>query len=142
MMHRRDQPPKSKLPILRMSDQKIIAFLVLVALVSMSAYWVLHGGFAGQRINIDRAAPLEPTFTVNINAAEWPELTLLPDIGEKRAKLIVDYREKHGPYASENDLLQVHGIGPKTLNGIAPYLLPLPGRENVAADSNKQPNAS
>jgi hypothetical protein len=34
------------------------------------------------------------------------------------------------------DLLRVSGIGPRTLERMKPYLLPMPGQEEVAGGSN------
>lgn len=54
---------------------------------------------------------------VNINTADAAALsTNLKGIGPKKAKAIVQYRKKHGKFKSADDLLNVPGIGPKTLN--------------------------
>ncbi len=50
---------------------------------------------------------------VNINAAEWEELTRLHGIGELLAKRIVQYRTAHGRFRRAEDLQNVRGIGPK-----------------------------
>ncbi len=55
---------------------------------------------------------------LDINTATKAELTLLPGIGEVKAEAIIAYREANGPFASAEDLLQVHGIGPKTLDDL------------------------
>ena len=64
--------------------------------------------------------------------AAWPELSLLPNIGEQRAKDIVASREHDGSFLDINDLQRIRGIGPKTVEGLRPYLLPIPDAENVA----------
>ncbi|GEC92162.1 ComEA family DNA-binding protein [Brevibacillus brevis] len=51
--------------------------------------------------------------TININTATVEELMSLPGIGEARAKAIVDYRSKQGPFRSADDLKQIEGIGEK-----------------------------
>ena len=48
---------------------------------------------------------------VNINTASLDELTSLPGIGEKLAERIILYRNKHGSFQSEDELLNVEGIG-------------------------------
>ncbi|GAA5445147.1 hypothetical protein Misp06_03340 [Microbulbifer sp. NBRC 101763] len=53
---------------------------------------------------------------VNINSASVVELAeKLDGIGEARAQLIIEYREKHGPFTSIDQLLNVKGIGATTL---------------------------
>jgi competence protein ComEA len=52
---------------------------------------------------------------VNINTAGATELEALPGIGEVLAATIVAYRDEHGPFASVDQLEDVSGIGPSTL---------------------------
>jgi len=53
---------------------------------------------------------------VNINQADADTIAReLQGIGPVKAKAIVDYRESNGPFESVEDLLEVKGIGPKTL---------------------------
>lgn len=54
---------------------------------------------------------------VNLNVATATELEALPGIGPVLAQRIVDFREENGPFASVDDLLDVSGIGEKTLEG-------------------------
>ena len=53
---------------------------------------------------------------VNINTATAAELTEIAGIGPKTAKKIVAYRKKHGKFKKADDLLNIKGIGEKTLN--------------------------
>jgi competence protein ComEA len=127
-------------PLLRRADQAAVACLVGAALVSMAAYWVVQGGPRGNLIEIDRAEPLEARFLVDINKAQWPELAELPEIGPTLARRIVESRASDGPYADHEDLRRVRGIGPLTLERMKPYLLPMPGRGDVAsAPEDRQP---
>jgi competence protein ComEA len=52
---------------------------------------------------------------VNLNTANINELTALKGIGEKKAQAIVDYREKQGKFTTVDQLADVSGIGPATL---------------------------
>ena len=53
---------------------------------------------------------------VNVNSATAEAIaTGMVGIGPAKAKAIVAYREQHGPFKSVDDLLQVKGIGEKTL---------------------------
>ncbi len=51
---------------------------------------------------------------IDINSADAALLTSLPGVGEKTAERIIESR----PYRSIEDLLNVEGIGEKTLNGM------------------------
>lgn len=52
---------------------------------------------------------------VNINTATPEELDTVKGIGPGKAKAIVDYRTKNGPFKSVDDLKAVKGFGDKTL---------------------------
>ena len=51
---------------------------------------------------------------ININKASAVELSQLKRIGPKISQRIVEYREKHGPFETPEDIVKVKGIGPKT----------------------------
>ena len=85
----------------------------------------------GARVGWDRRAVSgtdAPPGTLNPNRAAWCELTLLPRIGESKARAVVDYRstrqgEDSGPaFARPSDLIAVKGIGPKTAQRVAKEL--------------------
>lgn len=52
---------------------------------------------------------------ININQADAVTLTALDGIGESKARAIVAYREANGPFQNVNDLINVKGIGEKTV---------------------------
>ncbi len=52
---------------------------------------------------------------VRVNYASKEELMTLPGIGEQKALNIIQYREEHGPFRVKEDLLNISGIGEKTL---------------------------
>ncbi|MBS1159473.1 MAG: Competence protein ComEA helix-hairpin-helix region [Proteobacteria bacterium] len=52
---------------------------------------------------------------VNINTATQDELVTVKGIGPSKAKAIIDYRTKNGPFKSVDDLKEVKGFGEKTL---------------------------
>jgi len=63
-------------------------------------------------------AQLQASKTVDLNRATVEDLERLPDIGPAMAQKIVEYRRQHGRFRRVEDLLQVKGIGPKTLEGL------------------------
>jgi competence protein ComEA len=52
---------------------------------------------------------------ININTASAEELTQLKRIGPKYADKIVAFRKANGPFKSAEELVNVTGIGPKTI---------------------------
>jgi competence protein ComEA len=134
-----DHPPPDRRepsrPWLTSSDQRVAAFLLAVALVGMGIYGVWQGRLRGRMIEIDEAPPVEIAFQVDINTAPLPELALLPRIGETLAKRIIEDREANGPFRDLDDLQRVRGIGPRTLEEMRPYLVPLADIEATAGDA-------
>jgi competence protein ComEA len=60
-----------------------------------------------------------PAPRLNLNRATRAELEALPGIGAVRASAIVEYREQHGGFRSVEELLEVPGLGPATVAGVA-----------------------
>ena len=106
-------------------DQAAIAVILTVSLAAILWSLFSRGYHHGGLIDIEQAEPMEIVFLVDINSAYWPELTLLPNIGEVLAQRIIEYRQQQGPFTDHEQLQQVAGIGPRTLEAIRPYLAPL-----------------
>ena len=62
------------------------------------------------------------TRTLDVNTARPDELELLPRIGPELAERIVTFREEHGRFESLESLDAVPGIGPHTLEEVAPFV--------------------
>ena len=60
---------------------------------------------------------------IDINNASAKELQQLKGVGPAIAKRIVDYRKSHGRFSSPEDLLNVRGIGEKTLEKMRSQIL-------------------
>lgn len=52
---------------------------------------------------------------INVNAADVGALQTLPGIGPRKAKAIIEYREKKGAFSYVKDLMKVKGIGRKVM---------------------------
>jgi competence protein ComEA len=119
-----DRPPLPRL-VLRRFDQAAAAAVLVVALGLLAGHWIWHGQLRGRLVEIDRAEPIAIQLQIDVNVADWPELCLMPGIGEQLARRIVAERTEHGPFRDWDDLRRVRGIGPRTLQGMKPYLLPM-----------------
>ena len=53
---------------------------------------------------------------IDINSASAKEIAAaMKGVGEKRAQQIIEYRKANGPYQSIDDLINIKGIGKKTI---------------------------
>lgn len=93
----------------------------------------------GQKIHVLRPGTALPTTTatsgapvpdssgttgaiVNLNAADQVALESIPGVGPVTATAILDFRAQVGTFTSIDQLLDVSGIGPATLESIRPYV--------------------
>lgn len=77
----------------------------------------------------------QATAGIDLNAADAGTLRQLPGVGPHLAARIVDHRQKHGPFQRVDDLREVHGIGPATLERLRMVVMVTPGQ----GDSNNSP---
>lgn len=86
----------------------------------------VSGGAGGTALDVLQISgtpnPGLARFPVNVNTADASLLDTIPGIGPSIAQAIIRYRTENGPFGSVDDLLEVTGIGPKTLSKIAPYV--------------------
>ncbi|BBM04199.1 ComEA family DNA-binding protein [Microbulbifer sp. GL-2] len=91
---------------------KNIRILLSALLVALFSFFLSPAIYADGADNVVE----QVVFEVNVNSASATELAeKLDGVGEARAQLIVEYREKHGPFTSLDQLLSVKGIGTATL---------------------------
>lgn len=68
---------------------------------------------------------------LDLNAATMEDLDQLPGIGEVKARAILDERQRRGGFRSVDELQEVNGIGPATLERLRPYFRPIPAGEEA-----------
>ena len=66
------------------------------------------------------SAPDPAGALVNLNTATQDQLETLPGVGPVTAQKILEWRSAHGAFSTVDELLEVDGIGEKTLADIAP----------------------
>lgn len=77
------------------------------------------GGLAA---SASTAAPDPSGSLVNLNTATAEQLDTLPGVGPVTAQKILDWRSAHGAFSAVDELLEVDGIGEKTLADLAPHV--------------------
>ena len=103
-----------------MSGRNQVAGTVFVALVvaSIAGASIVRAWGAPTMGAIADVEPLR----LDVNSASADELELLPSVGPALAAKIVADRAARGPFKCVADLDRVSGIGPATLEEIAPYV--------------------
>ena len=114
-----------RLTPLHIEDREFVGSLafVLASVLLSSLVWLNWQGRPPTQVDTVRAD--FPVIEIDVNQAAWPELALMPGIGEVLARRIVRYRETNGQFESLDELDEVKGIGPKVLSGLRPLIRPL-----------------
>lgn len=90
-----------------------------------------------------RSAPLAPGERLDPNTASEEELDRLPGIGPAAARAIVESRSVQGPFGDVGALTRVRGIGPATIERLAPHLtLPAGGGGRRARGATATPRTA
>lgn len=107
----------------------IVASVLMV--VSLPIY------FSGST-NVDTQSLQTAQYRVDINCPRWAEFANLPMVGEKTAKSIVAHGQEIGGFGSVSQLVEVKGVGVKTLAKIQPFLVH--DNKNPVAREREVPN--
>ena len=107
----------------------LIAFVLILSIITL-----IRLGFNRQYIaDPQPAKPArfdELVDRLDPNVATWQELAVLPQLGEKRAREIVAYRDQFRsdergdtPFARAEDLLKIRGVGVALVETLRPHLM-------------------
>lgn len=72
---------------------------------------------------------------LDLNAATFEDLDQLPGLGPVKVQAILDAREQRGGFRALNELCEVDGIGPKTLERLRLYFKPLKVAEHLTTST-------
>jgi competence protein ComEA len=96
---------------------------ILKAFMLCSSLLLLPVAHAASAADSGPVTGTELTRPVNINTADADTLAgSLRGIGRSKAEAIVAYRDENGPFKSVDDLVNVKGIGAKTLEQLRPMI--------------------
>lgn len=103
-------------------EKIVILFLTGAIIFGLGIQWLrANGSLPVDSIKIGKKAKSVNSPNekkININTASTDELITLHGIGPKIAAEIVNYREKHGKFKSIEDIKKVRGIGKKKFEKI------------------------
>ena len=121
---------------------------MLLSIVTLSVFALAHAGAAGaaqapsgnrapvknvESVKNAKSVKAAVPASVNINTASVKELDALPGIGTKTAALIVEYRQKNGPFKKIEELMNVRGVGEKNFLKLKPQIAVAARAESAAA---------
>jgi comEA protein len=93
-------------------NRSLLTFMAALALCGSSpllAQTAVKQGKAPKQI-----VAAASTDIINLNTASAAQIATLPGIGPKTADLIVQYRQKNGPYKKVEEVMNVRGVGEKS----------------------------
>ena len=108
--------------LLKSRDLQTLQWLTLVFCFVLVVHLLRVGGLSGDLRQFDGEASGPPRYRVDLNRGAWIEYVMVPGIGEKTARAIVQWRDRHGSFDSVEQLDQVPGIGPVTRDKAREYL--------------------
>jgi competence protein ComEA len=137
-------PPQPSTPVVAAwprSAQLTTAFLLGVTLTLLAGQGLGYLRWGSRPTELDRPSPV--IYRVDLNRAERAELLQLPGVGDNLAARIEAYRREHGGFRTVDELTQVQGVGPATLERLRNWVdvsgdPTRPGPAKVAGTSRKK----
>lgn len=93
---------------------KMLAIGAGVVALGSGAIWLIKDA----KSLSDDMGPAEGSLCVNVNTATQEQLEVLPGVGPGLAPRIIAAR----PFAKVDELVRVTGIGPRSLDGLRPFV--------------------
>jgi competence ComEA-like helix-hairpin-helix protein len=105
------------LKIFEFSRKELLAtfFLITTILIGTGFKYAIDQHWWLPETEVVDTDPESIKLKIDLNRAEWYELIILPGIGEKKARAIVEYRKMAGGFKTIEQLCGVNGIGEKTV---------------------------
>ena len=107
----------------------LVAVIFATALVAFAAGYLFGQRPVAGQVSISLMSVPDPivpsparSALIDVNRATAAELTDIPGVGPVTAERIFSYREENGPFSAPEDLLNVRGIGEKTLEKMLEYI--------------------
>ena len=123
-------------------EQKILIFLLIFGFLGISLkFWGLK--IADKKNLNPDSLKLSQDYKIKVDLRVASEtiLTSIPGIGPKKAKQIVEYREKYG-FKSKTDLMNIKGIGKKTYARLEDYFFDFGDNKNDLQVKKTSDNSS
>ncbi len=101
----------------------LVAICALLPLSAQASKASKAAKSTAQKVEVSRAqsSASQSPGHVNLNTAGVDQLIMLPGIGPSKARAIIVHREKR-PFRRKSQLMNVRGIGAKTLRRLRPYI--------------------
>ena len=114
-----DQIVSPAQPVRQNHGNRFGLLLLLSLLIAGCALWQCWA----RPLPVGQAGSLDVAVRLDLNHATASDLNLLPRVGPTLARRIVAFRAASGPFVGVDDLLNVKGVGQKTLEGLRPFVV-------------------
>jgi competence ComEA-like helix-hairpin-helix protein len=110
-----EQPGPLKIFEFSRKESLATFFLITAILIGTGIKYTIDQHWWLPKTEVVDTDPESIRLKIDLNRAEWYELIILPGIGEKKARAIVEYRKRSGRFKTIEQLCGVNGIGVKTV---------------------------
>jgi hypothetical protein len=144
----RDASPQPPFRLWTRPQRGVLVAFVLIFSAVLLAKLAFNRAYVSEPQPARSARYDELADRIDPNVATWQELAVLPQIGESRAREIVDFREQSPSrrlgrpvFARLEDMMKVRGLGPNMLETLRPHLTfpPMPATAPAAYNPVSQP---